>query len=706
MNMNRWIRLSLMLVLAAGTHPALAQNQGRPGGQALDGRLSGTVLDADTSEPIASATVAVWAVRDSSLVTGAITKDDGTFEVEGLRGGQFYVKLSFIGYVTETVSDVALRPGAGEVDLGTIRLAADARMMDEVEVSAERDFMEVQIDRTVYNTKDQLTSLGGTASDVLGNIPSVEVDIDGNLSLRGSQNVAVLLNGKPAPMQGQSLVSFLQGLPADAVERIEVIPNPSAKYEPDGMSGILNIVLKQNQNLGFGGGISLSAATQDDYNASGNVSFQKGPVSIFTSYGFRYGSRDGEGWRYREDLTPRAGNPVPGTYPILDQDSFDDNSRLSNTLNTSIDYSLSKQNTLSLSGLWSYRGGDQAGLTSYLGYDTNEAFLNRFNRQTAGDGTDFNMDYRLSFSRIITPRKHELTAEVRYEQEWEDDFERFTQVDFTSMEATDGSITGQERNDQKDRNRETSAQIDYVRPFGEDVRLEGGYKGSLENLHSDFYADTLDLGRDVFLPDESRNNTFVYDQQIHAAYGIIAAEIGKVGLQGGVRLEQALTDFTLETTGEAFDNNYFSVFPSAFATYKFSDARSVKLSYSKRINRPSTGGWFNQLNPFTTNEDPFFRRVGNPRLKPEYIHAFESSFTQLLGTTTLTLTPYFRRTVDVIRFVETIDDAGVTDADVREPGHQRLVGGRDDRVAAAWAAAERLRLGQPLQGRHRRQQSR
>ena len=659
MNMTRWIQLSLMLVLAAGTYPALAQNQGRPGGgppgAAVEGQLSGTILDADNDEPIASATVAVWAARDSSLVTGAVTRDDGTFELEGLRGGPFYVKLSFIGYMTETVSDVAIRPGNAEVDLGTIRLATDAQIMEGVEVSAERDFMEVQIDRTVYNTKDQLTSIGGTATDVLGNIPSVEVDIDGNISLRGSQNVAVLLNGKPAPMQGQSLVSFLQGLPADAVERIEVIPNPSAKYEPDGMSGILNIVLKQNQNLGFGGGLSLSAATQESYNASGNVSFQKGPVSVFTSYGFSYGSRDGSGWRTREDLTPN-----PSSYPILDQNSFDDRSRLSNTLNTSVDYSLSQQNTLSLSGLWSYRTGDEAGLTAYTGLDANDDFLDRFNRRTDGNGTDFNMDYRLSFKRIITPREHELTAEVRYEQEWEDEFERFTQVAFASMEAEDGTVTGQERNNQEDRNRETSAQVDYVRPLGEAARLEAGYKGSLENLHSDFFADVLDPNTDVFVPDASRNNTFVYDQQIHAAYGIVAAEIGKVGLQGGVRLEQALTDFTLETTNEAFDNNYFSIFPSAFATYKFSDARSAKLSYSKRINRPSTGGWFNQLNPFNTNEDPFFRRVGNPYLKPEYIHAFEGSFTQLLGTTTLTLTPYFRRTVDVIRFVETIDDQGVT----------------------------------------------
>ena len=308
-----------------------------------------------------------------------------------------------------------------------------------------------------------------------------------------------------------------------------MIPNPSAKYEPDGMSGILNIVLKQNQNLGFGGGISLSAATQDDYNASGNVSFQKGKTSLFANYGFRYGTRDGEGWRYREDYTAS-----PSSYPILDQDSFDDNRRLSNTLNASLDYQLGQRDVLSLSGLWSYRTGDEAGLTAYAGFgEGGEVLLDRFNRQTTGDGTDFNMDYRLSFKRTIEPRTHELTAELRYEQEWEDEFERFTQVAFPSVEATDGTVTGEERNTQEDRNRETSAQVDYVRPLGEGARLEAGYKGSLEGLHSDFFADVLNPATDVFMPDASRNNTFVYDQQIHAAYGIVAAEIGRVGLQGG-----------------------------------------------------------------------------------------------------------------------------------------------------------------------------
>ena len=228
-----------------------------------------------------------------------------------------------------------------------------------------------------------------------------------------------------------------------------------------------------------------------------------------------------------------------------------------------MDYSLSQQNTLSLSGLWSYRTGDEAGLTAYTGLGANDAFLDRFNRGTDGTGTDFNMDYRLSFKRIITPREHELTAEVRYEQEWEDEFERFTQVAFASMEAEDGTVTGQERNNQEDRNRETSAQIDYVRPLGEAARLEAGYKGSLENLDSDFFADVLDSGtRTPSCRTQSRNNTFVVrSADPRRLRHRRTPRSGRWGCKGACAWSKPLPTSRSRPPNEAFDNDYFSILP-------------------------------------------------------------------------------------------------------------------------------------------------
>jgi outer membrane cobalamin receptor len=185
-------------------------------------------------------------------------------------------------------------------------------------------------------------------------------------------------------------------------------------------------------------------------------------------------------------------------------------------------------------------------------------------------------------------------------------------------------------------------------------------KSELDMLHSDFYSESLNDASGLFEADVNLNNTFNYDQQIHAAYGILGTEVGRFGFQAGVRLEQAMTTFDLRTTDESFDNNYFSAFPSAFMTYKASETGTFRLAYSKRINRPRTGGRFNQLNPFNSNEDPYFRRVGNPYLKPEYVHAFELSFTKFTKATSLTLTPYFRHTVDVIRFYQTFEEGGVS----------------------------------------------
>lgn len=650
---------AVVAAFAASTVFAQQRPAGPPGAQgqsvqrAPQGSLSGQVIEATTGETIVSASVGIWRAADSTIVTGAITDDGGRFRIEGIRAGEYYARISFVGFETQVLTGISLSPQEADVDLGTIRLLESTEMMDEVEVAADRDFMEVGIDRTVYNTRDQLVSAGGSATDVLQNIPSVEVDIDGNISLRGNQNVAVLVNGRPASMQGEALTSFLQGLPANMVERIEVIPNPSAKYDPDGMAGILNIVLKQDRDLGWGGSVTSSVETNGNLGGSANATYQKGKIGLTTGYSFRRGTRDVEGWRFREN---RFTSPL--TY--LDQDNLGDNGMLSHIVNASLDYRLSDKNTLTLTSMLSHRGGTGDELTSYLELDDARSATARWDRRALGDANDVSTDVRLSFSRVIDPSKHEVTAEVRLENEWEDDEGRFTQRMFEPFDALDGRIMLEQANEQVDDNVELSAQVDYTRPLGDGGKLESGYKGSLERLSSDYFSETFDPATEIWTPDADVINTFGYDIQIHAAYGIASTKIGKFGLQGGVRLEQAMTIFDLETTNETFENDYFSVFPSAYVTYELSEAQRFKVSYSKRINRPRTGGWFNMLNPFDRAADPLFRRVGNPRLKPEYVHAYEASYTQFIGSTSLTLTPYFNRTVDVIRMYESVDQNGVS----------------------------------------------
>ena len=649
-----------LLFAVAPVESAFAQQFGnrgggeRPGGQMPATQISGSVVDAETGESIPSASVAVWSVRDSSLTTGAISDSEGAFLIEGLRPGRYYVHVHFVGYLTEVISDIALRPGSWTADLGVIGLKTDVEMLDEVVIEERREFMEVGIDRTVYNTRDQLVSAGGDASQVLEEIPSVEVDIDGNISLRGNQNVAILLNGRPTSMTGEALITFLQGLPATSVDRVEVIPNPSAKYEPDGMSGILNIVLRKDQDLGLGGSLTAGGGTQESYNVGGSLNFIQGKFSSFVNYGFRHGVRNSTGDRWQEN---RVADPLF----VIDEDDRGERGGDSHNLSTSIDYSMSDKNVLSLATRLSVRGGEQDGLNAYRLLDANEVLMSSYDRTRLGDRTDLNQDYRLTFSRIVAPGTHELQAEVRYEKEKEEDENSYALDGLRLGEVVPGVGTDsfRQRSTQEENTGEGSLQLDYTRPLG-NGKLEAGYRGSIDLLDSRFGVETFDYDLNTYLTDARRTNTFDYRQNIQAAYGIVQQEFGPIAAQIGLRYEQARTTFDLTTADERYENDYNSFFPSAFLTWELSRSetswKQLKFSYSKRISRPST--W--RLNPFNDDLDPYSRREGNPYLEPEYTHAMEGSYVHFAGPVSLTLTPYYRQTINRIQWYEFINDQGVS----------------------------------------------
>ena len=644
----------LLLFLSLISWDAAAQGRpgGRPGGgagrPAFAGEITGAVQDAATADPIGTATIAVWRAADSTLVTGAVTDAQGRFRIEQLRPGRYYVQVSFIGYATQTVDGVAITPQAPRADFGTIGLAAGVAELDEVAVTAEREAIEFAIDRTVYNTRDQLASAGGSATDLLQNIPSVEVDVDGNVSLRGNQNVAVLINGKPAPMRGEFLTAFLQQLPANMIERVEVIPNPSAKYDPEGMAGILNIVLRQDAELGLSGGLTLGAGTGGKYNASGNLNYQKGKISLFTNYGFRDDDRESEGYNFREN---RYRDPLT----FLEQDNGGERSRTSHVVNTTLDYSLSERSTLSASALMSYRQGANDDLNAYALLGTDRALTGRYDRLTESENDGLNMDYGLTFRRTVEAGRDELTAEARYSRSRSDDDDRYRQQ-LLALDGTPADDTpALQANTVDARDEDWTFQTDYIRPVG-GLKLEAGAKSTLRRIDNTFFSETFDYGVGTYLPDVELNNAFVYDEQVHAAYGILSGGRGKIEAQAGLRVEQALTTFDLETTDEAFDNDYFSVFPSAFLAYKPTQTQQVKLSYSKRIQRPRT----RMLNPFATYSDPLNLFVGNPYLEPEYVHAVEAAYQRFSRRGSLSLTPYFRRTVNEMQRYKTVDDSGIS----------------------------------------------
>lgn len=610
--------------------------------------VTGRVLEAETGSALPSAAVELRRTADSTLAGGTATDADGRFIIRPIQPGDYFVRISFVGYVSEVVSGLTLSSGE-QRELGEIRLRTDTAELGEVSVSAEREYMEVGIDRTVYNTREQPLNMGGSASDVLANIPSVEVDIDGNLSLRGSQGVSVYLNGKPAPMSGEALTSFLQGLSAADIERVEVIPNPSARYEPEGMSGILNIVLAKDAGPGWGAGVNTAASTRGRYRASVNGHYGNGPWTVFGNYSLRYSTWQRGGWRFREN---RYLDPL--TY--LRQEMSGENAGISNYLNASIDYAASERSTVSLSGI--IRGGSSTGdeFNTYLELDAEQDPTYRYSRTSDDEDTRFGMDYRLNFQHVITPREHELSVEARYEDDRSSELERLIQrVLPVSEPGVSGSVTDRQHLDEDESERELSFEADYVRPLTEKIRAELGVDTDFEWVDQSFYSESLDESG-AFRPDADLNNRFVYAEQQYSAYGVLSATHGQFGAQLGLRFERAITNFDLRTTRETFRNAYTSLFPSVHLSYELSKGNTLKGAYSKRVRRPRE--W--QLNPFGDYDDPTFRRMGNPYLTPEYTHSVELSYTRLGEAYTVTASPYVRYSVDEISWHERITDEGVT----------------------------------------------
>lgn len=654
--MNRIGGILLAVIVAAGSTAAPAQNGpppagARPGGapgamppQQAAGEIRGIVRDGASGQALAGASIAVRSARDSSLVTGAVTRADGSFRVEGLRPGAYYLRVSRLGYTTSTVPQVAVTPSAQTADVGIVRLSAGAVALQGITATTERSEVITAPDRQVVSTRNMPAVTGGNATDVLRNVPGVDVDGDGKVSLRGNQNVAIQINGRPAPLTGDALTNFIKQLPANLVDRVEVVPNPSAKYDPDGMGGILNIVLKQNADLGTSGGLTLGAGTGDKYNASGNLGHQAGPLTLFGSYGFNRDERTGSGNVFRDqhfDGFERT---------LLDQASSNDFGNMSHTVNATGELKLGSRNTLSSSFMANRRFGDAEGSN---GYTLRNAAGNV--TATYGEGTDIHQnglstDYSMSFRRIVAPQRNELSAEVRFNRSRDETVNAFTTIPGDNPPP---GLRGDSRSDLSNVTRQFNAQLDYTRQLG-GFRVETGYKGTFRRLANDFTLDSIFGG----VPDLDLRlvNDFTYDENVHAGYGLVTRALGSLSLQAGLRVENAATTFRLSGSADEYENDYTNLFPSAAATWQPSQKDQLRASYSKRIQRPQA----QFLNPFPFTQDRYSRFVGNPELEPEFTHSYEISYQRSMPFGSLTLAPFYRHTVNAVRRYQEVDEEGIT----------------------------------------------
>ncbi|MGI9140874.1 MAG: TonB-dependent receptor domain-containing protein [Gemmatimonadaceae bacterium] len=596
------------------------------------GEVRGTVLAEGDNAPIAGATVTVRSKRDSSLVTGAVAKDDGSFRIQGLRPGTYYLRITQLGFSPRTTPDFSVTPEKPATTIEGISLPRVAIELSAVEVTTERSAVVIEPDRNSYQAK-QVAPAATSASEVLQATPSVEVDGDGKVSLRGNENVAVQINGRPAPIRGEQLGAYLKGLPANIVERIEVVPTPSARHDPEGMAGIINIVLKDNVDLGLSGGFTAGGSPSQRYNASGNLGYQAGRFTIFSSYGFNSDQRNIVGINNRERHDALF-NPLSFT----EQDIAGDASAAGHNFNTNIDFKPNKRDVISNILSLNRRRSTDESIMGYTELDRDRSELDRYNRLRDAGVTGFVADYTLAFKRTIEARKHELGAELRLNRSSDDDVNTLWRQAIPTSAQTEG-----ERNELDAVTRQAIAQVDYTRTLKARTKLETGYKGTSRWLdrHYDVFNDATGSG--AWTLNGSMSNSFQFDEQVHAAYGVLSQGVGKFELQGGLRAERASRDFRL--ADDSYPYNYTSLFPSAVASYKVSDATQLKLAYSRRVRRPGT----QELNPFPQFFDAQNVFIGNPNLNPEYTDALELGYTRTFKLGTMQVSPFYRRTTDIIR---------------------------------------------------------
>lgn len=643
--------------LALGASAVSAQQPAAPGRQAViagPGEIRGSVVDAESNAPVSAASVSV---RNNAnvLVAGAIVNPDGTFRIEGLQPGAYTLRFTMIGYAIENTAPLNITPAAPRVTMPPVKLTRQAVEVAAVEATAERAVV-IAPDRNAYRVKD-VAPAATNASDVLENVPAVQVDADGKVSLRGNENVVVQINGRPTPIRGSQLAGFLKGLPANTIERVEVIPNPSAKQDPEGMAGIINIVMKQGVDLGTSGGITLAASTENRYNAAGNIGHQSGPVAFFATYNLFSDERFETGVNDRTRFDP-ARLPLNFT----EQDVDNRNDMLAHNVSVNMDYTINKRDVLLSSFQFNRRGSDLGSNMAYDELSSDRQLVDEYLRLRNTDGRSWMMDGSLSFKRTITPQKHELAAEVRFNRADDEDGNRLWR------QALNGTMTDIETNDSDATTDQFTAQLDYTRPVGTSLKLETGYKGNIRLLDRDFVVMKDEAGSGDFVRSDL-SNSLEFDETVNAVYAVLSGGGKKVDWQAGLRGEYASRNFTLSASGEEYPHNYTSLFPSALVNFKLNDKTQAKLSYSRRIRRPGR----DELNPFPQFFDINNVFFGNPQLDPEYTDAFELGLQKSGALGTLQITPFYRRTTNIIRVdintADTVSNREVTSINFKNLDH-------------------------------------
>lgn len=605
------------------------------------GRIAGRVIDSATKTPIEFATISLFRLPDSTLKDGITTNELGVFSLD-VDYGKYYLKVAFVGFKNKRVDSIEITEANPEKFIRGIALkGATSKNLKEVTVTAEQDLVKNEIDRKTYNVEKDVLSKGGSATDVLQNVPSVTFDSDGNLNLRGNSNVTILIDGKPSGLNGIDKQALLNQIPASTIEKIEVITNPSARYDADGTGGILNVVLKKSTKPGQNGSVSIGAGTREfnktytinKYNtsASYNLRYKKINLTSNLTYNIRP--------TWNKGYTDRT-TTIRDTSYYLSQQNAGENNRTTLSGRLGVEYHINDKNTVGINGNATQANGLEFDEYNYdyqnylsQSYQNVNRVANAVNKNKSTSGNAF---YKHNFST----QGHDLSVDITYEENKQASDRDFFQKSF--LNTTNGLTITNQRNATGYQQKNFIGQFDYQLPLKDNKgKVEAGLKYTNRVFNSQLQATNYNNLTAAFDNDTNITGTINYNENINAVYSNYANTFGKYSLQAGLRVENSIVSGSLTKTRTAsVGYNIINLFPSVFLKRNIALDKDLTLNYSRRIKRPD----LQQLIPFPDYTDPTTLRTGNPSLRPEFINSFELGYALNKEKINVTTTVYYKNT--------------------------------------------------------------
>ncbi len=614
--------------------------------------VKGTIYEEGTNYPLEYATVS-FINPQGKTITGGITDTEGNYNIQ-VPEGKYTVQYEFISYKTKQLANQNIFKNT---TLPNITLALDAASLDEVVVRAETTEVQIRLDKKIYNIGKDLTTGGATVSDALNNVPSVTVDVEGAIALRGNENVKILINGKPSAIAGFGSTDALGQLPAEAIERVEVITSPSARYDAEGTAGILNIILKKEKTLGLNGSLSTSIGVPLNSSASGNINLRTDKFNIFNTTGVSYrkapGNASFNNQYYSRTYLDEDDNPITFTpeYDRVTEDRDYDRMRQGFNTNLGIEYFINDKSSITASGFLRSSTGNDVTTNNTLNFNNNitEKQITRIETE---DEEDTSYQFSLNYVNNFNDDGHKLTADLQYERDKE------TERSFIEEQETLPALEILSAEDiiNKENQKEYLAQVDYVLPIGENAQFEAGYRGNFKESVTDYTLFEEDGTSGNFIQNDDLSNVFNYDENVNAIYSQYGNKFGKFSFLLGLRLEntQLKGEVAAENIDDEtpinlnFDKDYTGLFPTVNLTYEIKENENITLGYNRRINRPRN--WF--INPFPSRSSEANIFQGNPDLDPAYASAFDLGYLKRWKKLTLTTSIYFQHETDAFERIQ------------------------------------------------------